>query len=84
MTIIRSLFSPNYNKKTRDLIKRYKPNVIICGHSHILKIDKDNINNLLFINPGAIGKIGFHKKKTMIRFCINESKINNMEVIELN
>ena len=35
---------PNYNKKTRDLIKRYKPNVIICGHSHILKIDKDNID----------------------------------------
>ena len=26
---------------------------------------------------------GFHKKRTMIRFEINEEKIENMEIIEL-
>ena len=74
---------PRYNKKTLELIKKNKPDVIVCGHSHILKIIKDSDNNLLFINPGACGKIGFHKKKTIVRFDIINDKIKNLEVIEL-
>ena len=73
---------PKYNDKTIKLIKKHNPNVIVCGHSHILKIEKDQINNLLFINPGAAGKIGLHKMKTIIRFCIKSNKIKDMEVIE--
>ena len=52
-------------------------------HSHILKVEFDKVNNVLFMNPGAAGRHGFHKKRTMIRFEINEEKIENMEVIEL-
>ena len=73
---------PHYNKKTLKLIKKYKPKILICGHSHILKIMKDDVNNILVINPGALGKIGFHKKKTMVRIDIDRSKISNVEVIE--
>jgi hypothetical protein len=37
----------------------------------------------LFLNPGAAGRHGFHNKRTMIRFEINETNIEKMEVIEL-
>lgn len=75
---------PKYNPKTLKLIKENKPDILICGHSHILKIVRDNVNDLLFINPGACGKIGFHNKKTIIRFDILENKIDGLEVIELS
>ena len=56
---------------------------MISGPSHILKIGFDKKNNLLFINPGAAGKHGFHKKRTMISFNIDNGKLSKMEVIEL-
>ena len=36
------------------------------------------------MNPGAIGKHGFHKKRTMIRFEINKKNIENVEIIEFD
>ena len=74
---------PKYNKITYNLIKKHKPNILICGHSHILKIHRDKENNILIINPGASGNIGFHKFKTAIRFNIINSNIKNLEIIEL-
>ena len=59
------------------------PNLFICGHSHILKIIPDNQFNLLHINPGACGIEGWHKIKTLVRFEINNAKIQNLEIIEL-
>ena len=70
--------------KTLKLIKENKPDILICGHSHILKVVRDTTNDLLFINPGACGKVGFHKKKTILRFDILENKIDGLEVIELS
>lgn len=35
------------------------------------------------MNPGAAGVHGFHKVRTMIRFQINNGKIEQPEVIEL-
>lgn len=75
---------PKYNPKTLKLIKENKPDILICGHSHILKVVRDTTNDLLFINPGACGKVGFHKKKTILRFDILENKIDGLEVIELS
>ena len=74
---------PYYNRKSKLIIQQEKPKIFICGHSHILKVEFDKVNNVLFMNPGAAGRHGFHKKRTMIRFEINEEKIENMEVIEL-
>ena len=74
---------PNkYNQKIRQEINTDPPDIFICGHSHILKVINDNKLNLLHINPGAIGKHGFHQVRTMIRFEIMKSKIQNLEVIE--
>ncbi len=75
---------PKYNPKTINLIKENKPDILICGHTHILKIARDANNNLLFINPGSCGKLGFHKKKTIVRFDVLENKIDGLEVIELS
>ncbi len=74
---------PKYNKITYYLIKKHKPNILICGHSHILKIHRDKENDILIINPGASGNIGFHKFKTAIRFNIVKSNIKNLKIIEL-
>ena len=74
---------PNkYNLRIRQEINYNPPDVFICGHSHILKVINDNKLNLLHINPGAIGKHGFHQVRTMIRFQIIKNKIQNLEVIE--
>lgn len=72
-----------YNKRVRDLIRDNPPDIFISGHSHILKVMPDKQLDLLHINPGACGNHGFHKVKTIVRFSINESKIEDMQVIEL-
>ena len=74
---------PRYNPRVRELIRTHQPDVLVCGHSHILKVQPDKANNLLFINPGAAGKHGFHKIKTLLRLEIQEGKIQNLEVVEL-
>ncbi|MBT8260983.1 MAG: metallophosphoesterase family protein [Flavobacteriaceae bacterium] len=71
-----------YSPKVRQKIKQNPPNIFISGHSHILKVMPDKKLNLLHMNPGAIGKHGFHKARTMLRFEINGNKIKNLEVIE--
>ena len=41
------------------------------------------LNNTLYINPGAAGKEGFHKMRTILRFTLDAGKIKDMEVVEL-
>jgi predicted phosphodiesterase len=60
------------------------PQLFICGHSHVLRIAKDEAhNNMVFINPGAAGNHGFHAIKTLVRFEITGKAIRNLEVIEM-
>lgn len=72
-----------YNQRVREEIYRNPPKLFICGHSHILKVMPDKKTGLLHMNPGAIGKHGFHKVRTMLRFEIDGEKISNLEVIEM-
>jgi putative phosphoesterase len=75
---------PNrYNLEAKKIIEQQKPNLFICGHSHILKIMYDKKYNLLHVNPGACGIHGFHQVKTVLRFAIEGTEIKNMEIIEL-
>ncbi len=73
-----------YNVRVRDNIRANPPKLFISGHSHILKVMPDKKLNLLHMNPGAVGKHGFHKTRTMLRFTIDGSKIDNLEVIEFS
>ena len=75
---------PNrYDLRVKEEITKNPPQLYISGHSHILKVIFDKKLNLLHMNPGAAGKHGFHTVRTMLRFEINEDKISNLEVIEL-
>jgi putative phosphoesterase len=74
---------PNrYNPRIRKSMNENPPDLYICGHSHILKVMPDKKLNLLHMNPGAVGRHGFHKKRTMLRFEINAGKVENLVVIE--
>ena len=73
-----------YHPDVRELIKVNPPQLYITGHSHILKIMPDKkLNNLLHINPGAAGKHGFHKIRTMVRFSVEAGQVRDLQVIEL-
>lgn len=71
-----------YAKGINDLLMKYKPDIFICGHSHILRIMYDHSHNLLFVNPGAAGRIGIHQKITFLRFKIRQGNISDMEIFE--
>lgn len=73
-----------YDQRVRPILSINPPQLFICGHSHILKVMFDKKLNCLHINPGAAGKYGFHKVRTLIRFSIDKGNISNLEVIELN
>ena len=73
-----------YDRRVREDIKVNPPKLFICGHSHILKVINDKSLSLLHMNPGAIGKHGLHKVRTMLRFTIDSSKIDNLEIIEFS
>ena len=74
---------PKYNPDTRKELQLHQPNLFIAGHSHILKVMYDDKINCLHMNPGAAGKQGWHKVRTLIRFVIDGSDMKNCEIIEL-
>ena len=76
-------YPPKYNLRVREDLHLNPPKLFICGHSHILKVMPDKKLNLIHMNPGAAGKHGFHKARTMLRFTIDGKKIDNLEVVEL-
>jgi uncharacterized protein len=74
---------PKYNPATRKELAAHQPQLFISGHSHILKIIYDEKINCLYMNPGAAGKHGWHKVRTLIRFSIDGKNMKDCEVIEL-
>jgi putative phosphoesterase len=76
-------YPPKYNAETKKELLIHKPQLFISGHSHILKIMYDDKLNCLHINPGAAGKHGWHKMRTLVRFAIDGKNILDCEVIEL-
>ena len=74
---------PKYNPATRKELQIHQPQLFISGHSHILKIMYDDKINCLHMNPGAAGKHGWHKVRTIIRFVIDGKEMKDCEIIEL-
>ena len=72
-----------YAPRVKDEIIKNNIDLFISGHSHILKIMFDDKVNCLHMNPGAAGKQGWHKVKTLIRFVIDGKEMKTCEVIEL-
>ena len=71
-----------YEKGIKEKLKSLKPDLYICGHSHICKVMRDKSLNLVHFNPGAIGQKGFHKKRTMMKFGIENGKLLNINILE--
>ncbi len=73
-----------YALPIRKEMEENPPDMFICGHSHILKIARDQNNQrMLYVNPGAAGRQGFQLMRTIVRFKLNNGKVSNMEVINL-
>ena len=74
-----------YDAKARRLIDEFRPDVFVCGHSHILKVMRDpSRGGMLVVNSGAAGIQGFHIVRTALRFHIDNGNIHGMEVFELD
>jgi len=78
--------NPNYwQRGMGNALKTNTPDVFVCGHSHILQIERvKSLNNMLFINPGAAGRQGFHLEKTLVRLIIENGKTIQAEVVHLD
>ncbi|MBS1687222.1 MAG: metallophosphoesterase family protein [Bacteroidetes bacterium] len=72
-----------YAPSIRPEIVAHPPQLFIAGHSHILKVIYDDKLKCLHMNPGAAGKSGWHKVRTLIRFVIDGRDMKQCEVIEL-
>ncbi|MDX9773647.1 MAG: metallophosphoesterase family protein [Bacteroidales bacterium] len=72
----------HYSQRALELIRELKPDIFVCGHSHIVKVIFDRTHNMLCINPGAAGRTGIHKVMTLLRFTVEGDNVSDMEVIE--
>ncbi len=74
----------NYNPAIVRRLYANPPQLFVCGHSHILKVQYDKSLRMLCLNPGAAGKYGIHTVQTLLRIKIQEERIFDLEVIELD
>lgn len=77
------LYSGHYAGEVVTRLNNLKPGLFVCGHSHILKVRFDKDRRMLHVNPGSAGIQGIHNVRTAVRFEINGSAIENMDVLEL-
>ncbi len=73
----------NYDTRIRSTIYSSPPDLFICGHSHLLKVQYDKTLGLLHLNPGAAGQMGWHPTRTLMRLTIDGKDFKDLEVIEL-
>lgn len=72
-----------YSPLAKSEFVKAAPQLFISGHSHLLKVVFDEPNQCLHMNPGAAGRHGWHKMRTIIRFTIDGKNMKDCEVIEL-
>ncbi len=75
-------YAGRFEQRVAELLALRKPNVFVCGHSHILKIFRDKTFGILCINPGAAGRKGIHPTRTAVRLTLDAGQVSNVEVGE--
>lgn len=73
-------FAPGILAKLRST----RPNLFICGHSHILIAQGCPSFGGLHLNPGAAGIYGNHQVRTIMRFNVSNAGITDLEVVEIH
>lgn len=74
----------HYATKVLARLKTSHPQIIVAGHSHILRVIYDKKYQCLHLNPGACGLYGIQTVRTALRFSIDGSDIRDMQIIELS
>ena len=72
-----------YDYRIREKLTKNPPQLFVCGHTHICKVQMDKRLNMLYMNPGAAGVYGIHKVRTLLRFTLDKGTIKDLEVVEL-
>ena len=73
-----------YDKRVSSVLKRTPPQLLVCGHSHILHVETDQRHGgLQYLNPGAAGHHGFHTICTLLKCEISDGKVKRIRFIEL-
>lgn len=72
-----------YATGVKETLAAERINLMVCGHSHILKVMPDASLGLLHVNPGAAGWHGWQKVRTLIRLTLDEGTVKSLDVIEL-
>ena len=72
-----------YSPGVKRLLAENHVNIMVAGHSHILKVMPDPELGLLHINPGAAGYHGWQKQRTLVRMTLDAGTIGDLEVIDL-
>lgn len=74
-----------YAAGIRQKLQDLRPDIFVCGHSHILRVVRDpSLSSLLHLNPGAAGYAGHHVVRTALRFSLTQGQIRDMEALELS
>jgi putative phosphoesterase len=76
-------YPPKYNPATKKELSLERPGLFVTGHSHIVRIMYDAQLECMHMNPGAAGRQGWQKVRTIFRFAIDGKKISDGELIEL-
>lgn len=72
-----------YAVGVRPILRNHNINLMVTGHSHILKVMWDREHDVLHINPGAAGYHGWQKERTLVKLTIDGNNMKDLEVIEL-
>lgn len=72
-----------WSKGMKQLLRDEGINLMVDGHSHLLKVIFDKELELLHINPGAAGIQGGQQRRTIVRLTIDGKEFKDCEVIEL-
>ena len=71
-------------KGVGPILREERPDAFVCGHSHILRIERvPSLGRMLYINPGAAGRQGFHQVRTCVRVRIEDGAAREAEVVHL-
>ncbi len=73
-----------WSRGMKEILESNNIQLMVDGHSHILKIIYDSKLNLLHINPGAAGQQGWQQVRTLVKLIIDGHTMRNCEIIELS
>jgi putative phosphoesterase len=75
-------YAGRFEQKIAETIAAQKPDIFVCGHSHILKIYRDRTFDTLCVKPGAAGRKGIHPARTAVRLTIDHGEVSDVQVGE--